>query len=143
VWAPPGTGCKAFYPGPQFVDWIGVSILNYAGEKEEKDWHSFKDIYSWYRKELGSIQKPVMITELGCRPGQDQAEWLSTAFENMRGEFHEIKSALLLSGEKKIVVRDQNNEPFTYIADFSTDRERIAPLKEMMAQAPFAESPFF
>lgn len=129
VWEPPSTGYNAFYPGPQFVDWVGVKILNYAGEREDKGWYSFKEFYKPYRKDLGDFQKSVMITEMGCVAGKDQSQWFASAFENMRTEFPEIRSALLFSGEK-------------YHFNFSLDPENLSTLKEKITSDRFEERPF-
>lgn len=134
VWSPTSLGSTAIYPGPQFVDWIGVKIKNYAAEKADKDWFSFKDIYRSYRAELGAFQKSVMITDLGCAQGATQTEWLRAAFENIRSEFPEVRS---------VILDDRSRKVRSFVFNFSLSDETIAALKDELSSGPFVDRPFF
>jgi cellulose synthase (UDP-forming) len=91
VWHCPKPEYEAYYPGEKFIDWIGVSILNQSTVRP----HSFSDIYESYRQKLGKFQKPVMIMSLRCASGENQDEWLATAFRDMSKNYREIHGTVL------------------------------------------------
>ncbi len=83
---------KMYYPGDEYVDWIGVSIygelypaLNY--------WDTFDDVLEnndAYKKVLEiSPNKPFAILELGVTDGSDDGskkEWLESAFSSIKSK---------------------------------------------------------
>ena len=83
---------KMYYPGDEYVDWIGVSIygelypaLNY--------WDSFDDVLEnddAYKKVLEISQnKPFAILELGVTDGSDDGskkEWIEGAFSSIKSK---------------------------------------------------------
>ncbi len=53
VWNPWKSSVIAdYYPGNEFVDWIGLTLLNYGSLNENGKWISFSDIYLPFREEL-------------------------------------------------------------------------------------------
>ncbi len=86
IWAPAGNPNAApYYPGPEYVDYIGVSVLGY------EDWdmkfghergRSFQSVFG-ERLWLQKLQKPIIITELGVAPSEtrDEAETLKYQYE--------------------------------------------------------------
>jgi cellulose synthase (UDP-forming) len=98
VWCPQNPQEEDRYPGEKFVDWIGVECLNYAEHMSKSDWYTFGDIYGKYRRSYGHLQKPVLLTALGCASGPGQDEWFSDAFAKMKSDFHEIGGAIVYTG---------------------------------------------
>lgn len=97
VWNP----CKpenvtSFYPGVEYVDWIGVNILNYGTLNLDKKWHNFKELYEPFHTEFQSLPTtPVIISEFGTlKDSGNQAKWINDAFNSFDSEFNEIKSVI-------------------------------------------------
>ena len=73
-----------YYPGAEYVDWIGTGILNYGTIASWSRWWSFHQILEKSYKELQRMQKPIMICEFGTlAQGGDMAEWYRQAFYHM------------------------------------------------------------
>lgn len=73
-----------YYPGPEYVDWIGVGVLNYGTIASWSRWWSFHQILEKSYPQLLRIQKPIMISEFGSlSEGGDMAEWYRQAFYHM------------------------------------------------------------
>lgn len=93
VWNPwNAASLDQYYPGDDFVDWVGITGLNYGTASTDQRWKSFQEIYSPFRAKVLSYKKPVMISEFGSTSyGGSQHAWLTAAFQNIRG-FKEIQS---------------------------------------------------
>jgi beta-mannanase len=73
-----------YYPGPEYVDWIGVGVLNYGDVASWSRWWSFHQILEKAYPVLLRLEKPVMISELGTlASGGDPAEWYRQAFYHL------------------------------------------------------------
>jgi hypothetical protein len=73
-----------YYPGPEYVDWIGVGVLNYGTVASWSRWWSFHQILEKAYPELLRLAKPIMISELGTvGTGGDIVEWYRQAFYHM------------------------------------------------------------
>lgn len=73
-----------YYPGPEYVDWIGIGVLNYGTIASWSRWWSFHQILEKAYPQLLRMQKPIMISELGSlSKGGDMAEWYRQAFYHM------------------------------------------------------------
>jgi hypothetical protein len=84
---------EKYYPGDDFVDWIGITGLNYGLAAMDGKWRTFKQIYEPFRAMLLKHKKPVMISEFGSTSyGGDQEKWLNEALYTVGAEYKEIKS---------------------------------------------------
>ncbi len=106
-----------YYPGSRYVDWIGVTALNYGSASHDGKWRSFEEIYKPFRKELLSLKKPVMLAEFGSTGyGGDQTRWIQRALVNIRVLFPEIRSLVFFNSnrDKNWITpwRPGHNEPF-------------------------------
>ena len=73
-----------YYPGAEYVDWIGTGVLNYGNIASWSRWWSFHQILEKAYPTLLRFQKPVMICEFGTlAQGGDMAEWYRQAFYHM------------------------------------------------------------
>ncbi|MGZ8708976.1 MAG: glycoside hydrolase family 26 protein [Thermoanaerobaculia bacterium] len=73
-----------YYPGAEYVDWIGVGVLNYGTIASWSRWWSFHQILEKAYPQLLNLQKPIMISEFGTlSQGGDMAEWYRQAFYHM------------------------------------------------------------
>ncbi|MCH8146917.1 MAG: hypothetical protein IH987_02855 [Planctomycetes bacterium] len=97
VWAPNVVSCPdtpendmhRYYPGDEFVDWIGVDGYNF-GDKHDR-WHKWQSFDEVFDSVLASFpkrypDKPIMLTEFGCatgKPGQKE-KWIREAFDSLQ-----------------------------------------------------------
>jgi hypothetical protein len=88
VWCPAVTGANPapYYPGDQFVDWIGVDGYDRKGLGAT----GFTSIFSAFYEQWQSHAKPMMIAETGAMPA-DQAAYLQGAVAALAG-FPEFKA---------------------------------------------------
>jgi cellulose synthase (UDP-forming) len=136
VWSPKYAGSIAFYPGSQFVDWVGVSCLNY-GEKGKKNYYSFAQLYFPFRDKFISLQKPFMITEFGSPQGKGQAEWFDDAFKSMKEKYREIRSLVFSDQQKNTVVGND-----VYVTNFNFYDSRVLKnIEKGLAESSFQKEP--
>jgi hypothetical protein len=73
-----------YYPGPEYVDWIGTGVLNYGTIASWSRWWSFHQILEKAYPQLLRMDKPIMISEFGSlSQGGDMAEWYRQAFYHL------------------------------------------------------------
>ncbi len=91
----------SFYPGSEYVDWIGINILNYGEHNSDGEWHDFKSLYEPFHDELINLpQTPVVISEFGTlRDGQSQNQWIENAFAVIENDYKEIKSVIYFNSK--------------------------------------------
>lgn len=101
-WRPETVG--SYFPGSAYVDWIGVTNLNY-GSPYTPSWQSMEDIYKHFHQHpVFRSGLPVMLAEMGSliSAGRQEA-WFQQAFKS-RSKFPEIKGFLFFdSGYDKNV----------------------------------------
>lgn len=88
VWTPNvdcGGGCpfESFYPGDDWVDWVGLDGYNYSSISGVP-WMSLSQVFgSSYDAMERLTSKPLMIAETSsAEGGGDKAAWIRDAFEN-------------------------------------------------------------
>ncbi len=75
---------KYYYPGDDYIDWIGLSI--YGVQNEQWGWVTFSGtVEKWYNIHIKDIigTKPVAVLEMGVTEGRSdgtKVEWLEDAF---------------------------------------------------------------
>jgi len=97
IWSPhPAYGYfDYFYPGDDYVDYVGVGILNFGSIAAWSQWWTFKEIFGTHYEELTSFGKPLMITEFGSLSwGGDKCTWYKEALENLPENYPAVKSIL-------------------------------------------------
>ncbi|MCX2453777.1 glycosyltransferase [Pedobacter sp. PLR] len=106
VWNPwkPET-VDAYFPGMQYVDWIGVTNLNYGKPYSASGWQSMEDLYKYFHQNpIFRSGLPVMLAEMGSLVSAGrQQEWFQQAFKS-KNKYPEIKGFLFFdSGYDKNV----------------------------------------
>ncbi len=82
-----------YYPGEEYVDWIGTGTLNYGTVAPWSQWWSFDEIFARYYEELASYKKPILIAEFGSLTvGGNREEWYSKALKEFPSHFPQVKS---------------------------------------------------
>ncbi len=99
VWAPSSTKVPDatwnktadYYPGDNYVDWIGVDGYN----RGDNDWRSLQDIFAKFYSHWAAVapNKPIMISETGAvEEGGDKAAWLSIIAGTLKKDFPKVKA---------------------------------------------------
>src|SRR5690606_19378249 len=65
-----------YYPSGDYVDMVGLTVLNFGTGKPDSTWRSFGELYGIQQSRVLAYDKPVIITELGtAEQGGDKGEW--------------------------------------------------------------------
>jgi hypothetical protein len=80
VWSPNVGSFEAFWPGDEYVDYLGLDGYNFGSIYN--DWRSFEEIFdSSYRQIVRLSKKPLIITEFSSNErGGDKAAWVRHTF---------------------------------------------------------------
>ncbi len=111
VWSPDtksypdikGNDLSDYYPGDNFVDWVGLDGYNWGTTKNGKGWETFSQIFSnGYKKVLG-YNKPIMIAETAStEEGGDKGKWIEDAFsQQIPNNFPKIKALVWFNVNKE------------------------------------------
>ncbi|MGR3319779.1 MAG: glycoside hydrolase family 26 protein [Candidatus Anammoxibacter sp.] len=98
---------EKYYPGDQFVDWVGLDGYNQGDENPKKPyskWITFSTIFNEPLERLNKLapDKPVMIAEIGCAESEShsKAEWIEDAFANINN-LPELKLLIWFNYDKR------------------------------------------
>lgn len=109
VWNPWRAAAAAdYFPGNAYVDWIGVTCLNYGPQNENGEWYSFRDLYMpFHRLPLFTSGLPVMIAETGSlAAAENQEGWMEDAFSSIKQYFPEVHALVFFnSNHDKNILR--------------------------------------
>ncbi|PIQ89977.1 MAG: hypothetical protein COV72_00250 [Candidatus Omnitrophica bacterium CG11_big_fil_rev_8_21_14_0_20_42_13] len=100
---------EKYYPGDQYVDWIGLDGYNwgYATASEPWGyWASFDDIfYDIYQSIIQNPQifgiKPMMIGEFASAEGTLKDEWILDAFQKIKDEYAQLEAFYWFNSNKE------------------------------------------
>ncbi|MCE3225894.1 MAG: family 2 glycosyl transferase [Bacteroidetes bacterium] len=144
IWCPSSPNDYDLYPGSEYVDWIGISCLNYGKDIQSKQVSSFSDLYSQFRNKYLSLDKPVMITEFGASTETAQKEWFLESLKNISSEFREIKSVVFFNSKKNVLsFSDDPGKDFSTTTDFKFRDNSVAEaISSELMKEPFNLKPF-
>ena len=103
VWNPwSAATAEAYFPGSGYVDWIGVTCLNYGPQFADGRSRSFSQLYNpFHRLPVFRSGLPVMVAEMGALPAaDDQQAWFNNAFRDINGNFKEIHATVLFNSDR-------------------------------------------
>jgi beta-mannanase len=84
-----------YYPGDDYVDWVGVGTLNYGTVAIWSQWWTFDEIFGNHYAAIDKFKKPIMATEFGSLAvGGDRALWYQDALCKMPEKYPSLKSVL-------------------------------------------------
>jgi hypothetical protein len=87
-----------YYPGDEWVDWIGTGVLNYGDTAPWSRWWTFHQIIEKAYPALLKLHKPIMITELGSvASGGDAAQWYAEALRDTHEKYGAIRSIVFFN----------------------------------------------
>lgn len=100
VWNPwKARGMQRFYPGDDYVDWIGVTLLNYGPLAKDGEEYSFSRLYQPFHTRIRTFtRKPVMLSEFNSVDlGGQQQKWLEDAMASITSDYSEINAVVLFN----------------------------------------------
>ncbi len=86
---------ELYYPGSEFVDWLGMDGYNWGNSRPWSRWRSFPEVFGELYRRLVALDpdKPIMIAEFASsEEGGDKARWIEEAFRLIRESFPRIKA---------------------------------------------------
>jgi len=87
-----------YYPGDEWVDWIGTGVLNYGDAAPWSRWWTFHQIIEKAYPALLKLHKPIMITEFGSvTSGGDAARWYEQALRDAHEKYGAIRSIIFFN----------------------------------------------
>ncbi len=95
VWNPyTHENAQEYFPGEAYVDWIGVTALNYGSLNRDGQWHPFDEVYGYFDKAFENLPNlPVMLAEFGSlNLGGNRERWLTEALQVSGEKYKEIKA---------------------------------------------------
>jgi len=97
-----------YYPGPEFVDWIGVGVLNYGNVASWSRWWSFHQILDKAYPSLLKLNKPIMISEFGTvTRGGNAYEWYRQAFYHIDHTYRRgIRAIIFFNQESDVTMSE-------------------------------------
>ncbi|PUZ22590.1 cellulose synthase [Chitinophaga parva] len=99
VWNPwkPATMAD-YFPGKAYVDWMGITGLNYGRYNPGGQSYSFSQLYAPFHQFALSQDMPVMISEMGAtKDGHQQTAWLRAGINSIKAHFPEVKAIVLFN----------------------------------------------
>jgi len=80
-----------YYPGDQYVDWVGLDGYNFGSVQGA--WRMFSNIYSTPYSKAIKYNKPILIGEFASgESGGDKAAWITDCFTLMKTTFPKIQA---------------------------------------------------
>jgi cellulose synthase (UDP-forming) len=148
VWSPGSYySMNEFYPGNEYVDFIGISVLNYGRAAKNGSWHSFAALYEPFRHEIAKTKKvsmmykPVIITEFGATSyGGRQDVWMEEALYQIMEYYPEIKGIVfyIVKDEKSWITKWRPEVEYDFVDfSFSDSVEVVSKLRHYMNRPPF------
>lgn len=100
VWSPWSEGTlQQYYPGDPYVDYVGLTLLNYGSSQGFGEWHSFADLYQPFRDKTHQYPAPVLLAEFGSTDlGGDREAWLEDALADI-AQREEIAGAVFFNSD--------------------------------------------
>jgi hypothetical protein len=95
VWSPTASvsGWDRYYPGDDYVDWIGASVYNWGNAAAPWKWRSLSEILEPFYVDLAARNKPIMLAEVGsAEGGGDKAAWVLNGATALEESFPSVKA---------------------------------------------------
>jgi glycosyl hydrolase family 26 len=109
VWSPNAVDTPAeqwnhwtrYYPGDDYVDWVGMDGYNWGHADDSHTWQPFgavfRDLYADY-----AGRKPLMIAETASTEvGGDKAAWIADARATLKSSFPAVRAVIWFHANKE------------------------------------------
>ncbi|MFH1369204.1 MAG: sugar-binding protein [Elusimicrobiota bacterium] len=100
----PWNKCSKYYPGGEYVDWIGMDAYNWGRDLAGGVWIPFSRLVNTrYNEFVQSYPgKPIMLGEFGSGTGGgDKAVWIQEALGAIKKDYPAIKAAVWFNIKKE------------------------------------------
>lgn len=146
IWSPhPSYGYfQYFYPGDEYVDYVGLNILNYGNVAHWSQWWTFELMFGSHYKEFEAFGKPMMLTEFGSLAvGGNRQKWYADALAAVPVKYPLLRSILFFHFS-------QDNTTTEQVVDWTiiNDSKVLAAVRKEIRQwpselkPPVPENPF-
>lgn len=84
-----------YYPGDQYVDWIGIDGYNWGTSRAGSSWQTFDQIFTTVYSSLTASHpsKPFMLGEFACSEvGGSKPDWTTDAFGRIKTNYPAFKA---------------------------------------------------
>jgi len=86
----------AYYPGDEYVDWVGMDGYNFGTSQSWSSWVEFFNIYNSFYHAMEVYNKPIMIGEYASVEDPQnvnrKANWITNAYLYTKAVFPKIKA---------------------------------------------------
>jgi beta-mannanase len=90
-----------FYPGDEYVDWVGLTALNYGAIAAWSKWWTFDEIVGPSYHALATHNKPLLVTEFGTlNAGGSRAEWFGQALTDLPKVYPAVKAVVFFHSSR-------------------------------------------
>jgi hypothetical protein len=87
VWTPYQLEDHKFFPGKEWVDYVGLDIFNYGESIENGNWTEFEALLEYYYSRYRKLDIPIFISELGsAEVGGNKEDWYLKMFKLLHSE---------------------------------------------------------
>ncbi len=113
VWNPwKPEAVAGYFPGKEYVDWLGVTNLNYATKNSNRQSYSSEQLYlPFHQQAIFTSGLPVMFAEMGSlETGKKRIEWLQDGVRNVN-KYPEVKALVIFNSgidKNSLDTRDLN-----------------------------------
>lgn len=115
VWSPnslsfpdqPWNRMERYYPGDQYVDWVGVSAYPHSAHAVKDEDHRYPvecvaEVYDLY-----ADHKPIMVSEGGFSDNVDRVRWVNEWFDGLRTKRPKIRCLIWENHHTRIISSDE------------------------------------
>jgi beta-mannanase len=124
---------ERYYPGDQFVDIVGTTILNHGlgTDTEWGQWFEFAEMFGPQYEYYEQLGKPIFVMELGsAEQGGDKAQWLRDAYSSLSTDYPLVQGVVMLE-----VAQDREWPDINWSVTSSS--EALETFQELMAHPYF------
>ena len=76
-----------YYPGDEFVELLGLDGYNFGDSgKEGEKWQTYNEVFEKSIAKMSLVEKPLILSEIGCTDGPGKAEWMRDFLERVRAD---------------------------------------------------------
>ena len=92
---------RSYYPGDDFVDWVGMDGYNWGTARSWSRRRTFSEIFRPAHDEYAS-RKPLMICEVACaEQGGDKAAWIEDMGSQLARRFWRMQALVWFHADKE------------------------------------------
>ena len=100
--SPDAPTAMQYYPGTNYVDWVGADGYNWGTSTSDQEWQNFYEVFEDIYSKIVTTGKPVMIGEMASdEKGGDKAGWIAQIIPTLKSKFPAIKAVVWFDIDKE------------------------------------------